>query len=160
GNQEDTVFWNAVKDKLASNHILFIGYAMEDSNISVILDKIMNELGDTRKEIFFVSPSIKQSKLKYLERKGIQYIKSTGEELIDEILRDLKLNYFPGLNKGEGTADTALNFANSNQITLDVSKENDKIVIKDAKSSDRNTDYKINFKADLPKDEMQRVLDS
>lgn len=159
-NQEDTVFWNAVKDKLASNHILFIGYAMEDTNISVILDRIMNELGDTRKEIFFVSPSIKQSKLKYLERKGIQYIKSTGEELVDEILRDLKLNYFPGLNKGEGTADTAMNFANSNQITLDLSKENNKILIKNAKSSDQKNDHKVNFKINFPNEKKDQIMNS
>src|SRR5690606_1712348 len=79
---------------------------------------------------------------------------------VDEILRDLKLNYFPGLNKGEGTADTAMNFANSNQITLDVSKENDKILIKDAKSSDRKNDHKVNFKINFPNEKKDQIMNS
>jgi len=88
-SKEDSVFWNAVRDRLASNHILFIGYGLEDSNINVLLDKIIDELGDKRKEIFFVSPSINPAKLKYFQRIGIEYIESKGEILINEIYEEV-----------------------------------------------------------------------
>lgn len=159
-NKEQTVFWNAVKDKLAANHILFIGYSFEDSNVSVIIDKILNELGENRKEIFFVAPSITQPKLKLLQRKGIDFIESTGEELIKEIFDDLKLNYLPGLPKGIGTADTALKFANSNQLNLDVSKLNDGIIINNVKSLNENTHNEVKFKLEITDDKMEKILDS
>ncbi|HEY6144412.1 MAG TPA: SIR2 family protein [Flavobacterium sp.] len=158
--KEQTIFWNAVKDKLASNHVLFIGYSIEDSNISVILDKIVTELGDSRKEMFFVAPSITPSKLKFLQRKGIEFIESTGEKLINEINEDLKLNYFPSLTKGIGTADTALNFANSNKINLEVSKLNEGIVINNVKSLDENSHHQVKFQLEITDDKSQKILDS
>lgn len=159
-SKEQTVFWNAVKDKLASNHILFIGYSMDDSNINVILKNIMNELGDNRKEMFFVSPSIPKSKLNFLQRNGIEYIESTGEILINEIYEDLKLNYFPNLSKGDGTADTALNFANSNKINIELSKKDDSIVINDFKSLDEDKHHKIEVKFELPTEKMKHIMGS
>lgn len=157
-SNEQTVFWNAVKDKLASNHILFIGYSMEDSNINVILKKIINELGDNRKEMFFVSPSISPSKLSFLQRNSIGYIESKGEILISEIFEDLKLNYFPNLSKGNGTADTALDFAKLNQINIDVSTKDEGIVINNFKSLDEDKNHKIEIKFELPKNEQSKQI--
>lgn len=115
-----TVFWNAIKDRLASNHILFVGYSLEDSNILTIIDKILNELGEHSKEMYFVAPSITHVKLQTLRNKGIEFIESTGEDLIDEIYKDLCLNYFPKLRKGRGTADTAINFARENNLNVSI----------------------------------------
>lgn len=152
-SKEDSVFWNAVKDRLASNHILFIGYGMEDSNINVLLDKITQELGANRKEIFFVSPSIPPAKLKYFNRLGIEYIESTGENLINEIYEDLRLNYFPNLSKGIGLAGTALDFANANQINVELSKKDQKIEIGDIKYTNEISDHKIEIKFEMPTSE-------
>lgn len=152
-SKEDSVFWNAVKDRLASNHILFIGYGMEDSNINVLLDKIMQELGTNRKEIFFVSPSISPAKLKYFQRLGIEYIESTGENLINKIYEDLRLNYFPNLSKGIGLVGTALDFANANQINVALSKKDQKIEIGDIKSTNEISDHKIEVKFEMPTSE-------
>ncbi|MGL2999629.1 SIR2 family NAD-dependent protein deacylase [Flavobacterium sp. RSSB_23] len=160
-SKEHSVFWNAVKDRLASNHILFIGYGLEDSNINVLLDKIIDELGDKRKEIFFVSPSINPAKLKYFQRIGIEYIESKGEILINEIYEDLKLNYFPNLSKGIGIADTALNFANENKISVTLSKKDEKIGIESITSSDKNLDDHLVVQFELTKnEETEKIIDS
>src|SRR5690554_1460618 len=119
-DKDQTVFWNAIKDRLASNHILFVGYSLEDSNILTIIDKILNELGEHSKEMYFVAPSITHVKLQTLRNKGIEFIESTGEDLIDEIYKDLCLNYFPKLRKGRGTADTAINFARENNLNVSI----------------------------------------
>lgn len=152
-SKEDSVFWNAVRDRLASNHILFIGYGMEDSNINVLLDKILQELGANRKELFFVSPSISPSKLKYFQRIGIEYIESTGEKFVNEIYEDLKLNYFPSLTKGVGVAGTALDFANANQINVTLSQKDQRIEIEDIKSTNEISDHKIEVKFEMPTSE-------
>jgi len=159
--KEDSVFWNAVRDRLASNHILFIGYGMEDSNINVLLDKIIEELGSNRKEIFFVSPSITPAKLKYFQRLGIEYIESTGEKLIHEIHEDLRLNYFTNLSKGIGVAGTALDFANANQINVTLSKKDERIEIGDIKSTNEISDHKIEVKFEMPtNEESMNIIDS
>ncbi|MEF9478955.1 SIR2 family protein [Chryseobacterium sp. 1B4] len=74
-DQENTIFWNAIKDRLASNAILFIGYSLEDSNINVLIERIIKQLGENRKEMFFVSREIKEHRKKYLERNGIFILK-------------------------------------------------------------------------------------
>lgn len=152
-SKEDSVFWNAVRDRLASNHILFIGYGMEDSNINVLLDKIIQELGANRKEIFFVSPSIPPAKLKYFQRIGIEYIESTGEKFVNEIYEDLRLNYFPSLTKGIGVAGTAFDFANANQINVTLSQKDQRIEIGDIKSTNEISDHKIEVKFEMPTSE-------
>jgi hypothetical protein len=160
-SKEDTLFWNAVKDRLASNHILFIGYSLEDSNILVLLEKIIKELGDNRKEIYFVSPSIPKTKLLFLQKNGIEHIESTGEILIKEIFEDLKLNYYPNLSKGSGTANTALNFANANQINISLSKKDEKLGIESIRSLDETINSKLEIKFELPKNEQtEKIMNS
>jgi hypothetical protein len=134
---------------------------MEDSNINVLLDKIIEELGSNRKEIFFVSPSIIPAKLKYFQRLGIEYIESTGEKLINEIHEDLRLNYFTNLSKGIGVAGTALDFANANQISITLDKKEEKIGICNIKSLDENQNHKVEVKFELPKNETtENILNS
>lgn len=159
-DKEDTVFWNAVKDKLAANHILFVGYSMEDSTISVIIEKILNELGENRKELFFVAPSISQPKLKFLQRKGIEYIEATGEELFKEINEDLKYNYLPGLKQGIGTADTAFDFAKVNNISLGLSKSKDIYLVDNISSLNGVEKNEVKFKIDGGDENSQKIIDS
>lgn len=143
-DKDQTVFWNAIKDRLASNHILFVGYSLEDSNILTIIEKILNELGEHRKEMFFVAPSIKHVKLQTLRNKGIEFIESTGEDLIDEIYKDLCLNYFPKLRKGRGTADTAINFAKENNLNVSIKHTGDNVDLDIPNVIDNNFEAKFN----------------
>ena len=154
-NKAETVFWTAVKDRLASNHILFVGYSLEDSNIMVLFERILRELGDHGKELFFVAPSINLVKKKFLERSKINYIESTGEDLIKEIYEDLKLNYIPGLSKGNGTADTAFNFGQLNKIDLQISKRNDTLHIGKFSSLQGLGKTEMKFNLELPDDKRE-----
>lgn len=157
-NKAETVFWTAVKDRLASNHILFVGYSLEDPNIMVMFNRILRELGDHGKELFFVAPSINSSKRKFLERSKINYIESTGEDLIKEIYEDLKLNYIPGLTKGNGTADTAFTFGQLNKIDLQISKHKDSLQIDKLSSLHGLGKTEIKFNLELPNDKREGIL--
>lgn len=159
-DKENTIFWNAVKDRLASNAILFVGYSLDDSNINVLIDKIINQLGENRREMFFVSPNIKEHKKRYLERNGIFYFETTGEKLIEEIFDDLKLNYFPNLSKGVGTADIALKFAKSNDISLDIKKSESGYTVtkNDFDKEHSMNEFKVSFQ--IPKEKSEEIFNS
>lgn len=159
-NKDESVFWTAVKDRLASNHILFIGYSLEDNNVMVMFERILSELGENRKELFFAAPSISSPKKKFLDRKGINFIESTGENLISEIFEDLKLNYIPELAGGNGNADTAFNFGISNNISLDLSKNDGKIIVQNAKSVKGIGENKINFSLELTDEKREGIIQS
>jgi hypothetical protein len=143
---ENTFFWNAVRDRLSSNHILFIGYSLDDINVQNMINKIIIELGDNKKEMYFVSPSLTRVKQAFLQLNNIIHIQSTGEEIIKEICEDLKLNYFPDLSKGIGTAGTALDFAISKQLNIELSKNENGIEIGNVKSMYSNPKYKYKDK--------------
>lgn len=159
-NSESSIFWNTVKSKLVENHIIFIGYALEDNNVVIMIEKILQELGENHKEMFFVAPSIAPAKLKFLQQKGIEYIQSTGEELVKEIVEDLNHNYIPGLTKGIGTADTALVFANNNKISLDLSKLEDNFIINNVTSLDGNGKNEIKLRIEGEEESTRKIIDS
>lgn len=158
-NSENSIFWNAVKNKLATNHILFIGYSLEDINVNVLINKIIDELGEHRKEIYFVSPGEKPVKLQFLKNSNINYIESTGENFVKEVVEDIRKNYLPGLGKGIGNADTALTFAKSKNLSIDLKKSEEGIEIGSVKSLDSNSSYVIDLKLELSGEEKKKYND-
>lgn len=158
--KEQSVFWNTVKTKLIENHVIFIGYGLEDSNILNIIEKIINELGDNRKEMFFVAPSIQPAKLKFLQLKGIEFVQAKGEELFKEIEEDLKYNYIPGLNKGIGNADTAFDYAKLNNIDIGLSKSNDFYIVDKLSSLSGLSNNEVKFKIEGENKNTKKIIDS
>lgn len=157
-DKEQAIFWNQIKSALARHHILFIGYSLEDSNIRTIIEKIYKELGDLKKEAFFISPSVKRVKKSFLDSKGIQYIESTGEEFINELTEDLRLNYFPHILSKGGSADTALLFGEKYDFIVDISKERNKpnLILNRIIPSDKSQSTLGNIKLSINVDEKTR----
>src|SRR5690606_5374597 len=98
--------------------------------------------------MYFVAPSIKHVKLQTLRNKGIEFIESTGEDLINEIYEDLRLNYFPKLKDGQGTATTALNFAKENGLNVSIKHSGNNIDIDIPNRIGNNLEVK--FDAEMP----------
>lgn len=157
---EQSIFWNTVKTKLIENHIIFVGYNLEDINIINIIEKIKIELGDSSKEMYLVAPSIKPAKLIFLQKKGIKYIEATAEELFKEVEEDLKNNYFPELVNGNGKADTAFDFARINNINIGLSKPDKFYVIDRISSLNGYNENKLNFKIEGEKESTKKIIDS
>ncbi|WP_281631467.1 SIR2 family protein [Flavobacterium luteolum] len=155
---ESTVFWNAVKDRLASNHILFIGYSLDDLNVQDMIKKIISQLGDYKKEMYFVAPSLDRVKQAFLQKHNIKHIQSTGEDLIKEIDEDIRQNFLPDLAKGIGKADTALSFANARHLGIELKKGETGIDIGNVKSLDENSAYHIDLKLKLEGDKKDQFF--
>lgn len=109
-NSQNSIFWNAIRDKMASNSILFIGYSLEDINIDFIFTDILKQLGEDKKEVFFVAPSLTQSKKNKLGSYGINYIEGTGEELFPLILEHINENIILDLKNNKVSTDTTHKF--------------------------------------------------
>src|SRR5690554_12550 len=125
-DQEQTFFWNAVKNELVKKHILFIGYSLDDINIKTIIRKINKELGNLRKEAFFIAPNANKSKRNYLSSQNIVYINSTGERFIQELIQDLNQKYLPQVQITGGSMDTVSKFGQLRNLKFDLAKRLDK----------------------------------
>ena len=154
-SKEDSIFWNAVKERMSVNHILFIGYSLEDPNVDTIIKKIINQLGNSRKEMFFVSPSISVPRLGFLKKNRIKYLQSTGEIFFPELFLHLKTNFFPNVPKGLVSTDTAIKFARSNDLRINISSSGDKINI----FSHPGTKSELKLKLNIPKSENYKFTD-
>ncbi len=124
-DQEQTLFWNAVKNELAKKHILFIGYAMDDINIKTIVRKINQELGSFRKEAYFITPNLTKPKLNFLNSYNINYINSTGEKFIQELIEDLDQNYLPNVQITGGNMETVSKFGQLRNLKFELAKNLD-----------------------------------
>lgn len=102
--------WTSVKNLFNNYHILFLGYSLEDPNVSVIYDKFIDELADHKKNAFFVAPNLPKHRMNHLARKGITYIKSKGEDLIDEIIINIKDNINDDYSKEKVSPGTYFKF--------------------------------------------------
>ena len=145
-NSENDVLWKVVSERLASNNVIFLGYNLEDPNVSVLFDKISDELGDNRKECFFVAPSLSKPKINYLIQKNIHYIDSTGEELISKLLKNIKDQILSDFEKGDVSPDTLREFLAQREFYPEISASDNKFKLKKLDSkSDNKVGGKISF---------------
>ena len=89
---------------------MFLGYNLEDPNVSVIFEQISNILASHRKECFLIAPNLKQHKINDLGRKGIKYINITAEKFIDSLILNLKEHIISDLESGRISADSFRTF--------------------------------------------------
>lgn len=106
----DDVYWTVIKERLSTNSVLFLGYNLEDPNVSVIFEQISNVLASHRKECFLIAPNLKQHKINDLGRKGIKYINITAEKFIDSLILNLKEHIISDLESGRISADSFRTF--------------------------------------------------
>ncbi|MCP9745981.1 SIR2 family protein [Lacihabitans sp. CS3-21] len=152
---EDSIFWNAVKERMSANHILFIGYSIEDPNVDTIIKKIINQLGHSRKDMFFIAPSISEPRRGFLKKNGIKYLNGKSELFFPELFLYLKDNFFPNVPRGLVSTDTAIKFAKNNDLRINICASNDRINI----ISQPGTKSELKLKLNIPKIENYKLTD-
>lgn len=157
-NSENNTFWTVIKERLSTNAILFLGYNLEDPNISVIFDRISDSLNENRKECFLVSPNLPSHKVKDLLRKGITYIDSTAEELFNDLIKSLKDNIVEDLENKRVSADTFKKFLlNFNLLPSLDATENSYNVTSIKGAYGNQVEGKINFTVKNEKDIIEKL---
>ncbi|MDB5226464.1 MAG: hypothetical protein JWN78_657 [Bacteroidota bacterium] len=144
-SNENDVFWTVIKERLSTKSVLFFGYNLEDPNISIIFDKITEELKTHRKECFLVAPNLAQHKVTDLNRKGIHYINSKAEDIIEELNTHLKENIIEDLEKGIISTDTFRSFLLNNNLLPELKGNLDSFKLNSLKSINGKTEGTINL---------------
>lgn len=144
-NQADSLFWNTIKDRIACHCVVFVGYSLEDPNVMMVLDRIHEELGTNRKQHFFVAPNLKPLQITYLDSRNVQYINSTGEKLIKDILSDLHENVVEDFEADKVSLKTASKFLSKQKISAKLSLRDGKRVVEDVYSLDPKQIGRLTF---------------
>lgn len=88
--ENNIIFWTKIKDLLASNSVLFIGYGIDDDNILSIIESINSALGSNRKEMFLVAPEWKAHKIQTLNSYKIKYFDDTADVFLSQLIENIK----------------------------------------------------------------------
>tara|TARA_R110002050_G_scaffold79810_4_gene170580 strand:+ start:38942 stop:40840 length:1899 start_codon:yes stop_codon:yes gene_type:complete len=113
---ENDILWTSIKDRIATNSVLFLGYNLEDSNTRVLFDRITRILGKDRRECFMVAPNLSRAKLSDLKAKNIHYIDLKAEIFIDELITNIKKNIFTDTNNHLVSVETSKTFVINHNV--------------------------------------------
>lgn len=141
-NLGDNTLWTIIKERLATKSILFLGYNLEDPNVSVIFDKITEALGKNRRECFLVAPNLPKHKVNDLASKGIQYINCKAENLVNNLVKELKKHIYNDIVSKLVTPDTGAKFMINFNVFPEFEYTNSGINIKNVKPSDKRVKTK------------------
>lgn len=144
-NSENSLYWTVIKERLATKSILFLGYNLEDPNVSIIFDKITETLSSNRKECFLVAPNLPQHKVKDLIRKNINYINSTGEELINNLIINIDDNIFEDLNNSKIQPNTLNNYILNKNLKPTIEFDDKSYKLQSLKSIKNNIQGDLNL---------------
>ncbi|MGE0076377.1 MAG: SIR2 family protein [Bacteroidales bacterium] len=144
-NKDNGTYWSVIRERLATKAVLFLGYNLEDPNVSVIFDRITDSLGENRKEGFLVAPNLPQHKVNNLIKKGIHYIDSTAEKIISELLLHLKEHIISDIETGKTSADTFREFLANIDLLPDLKADKDRYKVTSLKGTKDDIHGVVNF---------------
>ncbi|AYL94263.1 SIR2 family NAD-dependent protein deacylase [Mucilaginibacter celer] len=128
-SQKEDVPWIVVKELLATHHVLFIGYNLDDVNMESIFRKMKENLGDNHKELFLLAPSLKLPKVQRLIKDGIHYIDSTAGKFIDGLLANIKDHIYQDFQQKRCAPDTFRVFLQKNGLAPTLKTEEDQFKV-------------------------------
>ena len=145
-SQKQTIFWNKIKDIIATYNVLFIGYSFEDNNIISIVEKIKVSLGLNTKEMFLIAPNWKEHKRHKLNSFGIKYFNNTADDFLDQLIDNLKINIKEDCELKRTTPDTFSKFCANYKLSIDLNISGQKNEVIRIKSLDHSpVNKKISF---------------
>ena len=133
-SQKQTIFWNKIKDIIATYNVLFIGYSFEDNNIISIVEKIKVSLGLNTKEMFLIAPNWKDYKSQRLTTFGVRYFDDYACNFFDLLTENIKSHINEDYEQKKVSSETLNKFCVNYNISLDLNLSNDKNQIVNIKS--------------------------
>lgn len=149
-NTEYNILWTLIKERISTNCILFMGYNLEDHNISAVFDRITDALTDNQKECFFIAPNIPKTKENHLISKGIHYINMTAEDFIDELTENIKENLTKDFEEKKISSDTFHRCLTIHKIAPKLDSDGNSLRLKSLKRLDDSIEEKVTFSINDP----------
>ncbi|MGN7723604.1 SIR2 family NAD-dependent protein deacylase [Chitinophaga sp. 22620] len=128
--KNEDLMWATIKERISNKAVVFIGYDLEDGNISNVFRGIDETLGPNRKEMFLIAPDLKAHKIDYLRKQGIQYLNFKGEPFVKKLHESIKQNIVTDYNNGYLSTDTMRIFFKKNNLGVELKSLEDRFEIK------------------------------
>lgn len=119
----NTILWNSVTSEIATKHVVFLGYSLEDDNVLCEIEHILTRLGDHRKKSFFIAPNISKPKLQQLKQLGVEFVPGTAGCFIQETLSYLKDKFGDDQFNNNCSQDTLVRFGLLNGIIFSLKND-------------------------------------
>lgn len=167
-NLELSVFWSTVKSRMAMNSILFLGYSLEDPNIRIIFEKICEELGKEREDVFFMSPNLPDYNIEYLKKLDITYINMTAKTFLNQLTKNIEDNVVSDFNNKKITANTLFKYSHHHGLYPNLINENGDNIVNSFTGINKNINPVvtinfadgIDFKSEVSNFEKQKNFES
>lgn len=136
--------WRLIEERVLTKTILFVGYNLEDPNVSWLFENIHYYLEPFQKEIFLVGPNFSKKKKQELKEKGIKYIDDTGENLINELYVNIKNNIIKDFETGLCSPGTFFNFCKIHDLSTQITERQIKAMSGLSKDLEGKIRYTLN----------------
>ena len=129
-NQNQSM-WDIVKSTFVSNHILFIGYSLEDDNIISIIKTISKTINKNQKDMFLIAPGLDSRKQGQLKKMKVHYYDTVAADFLSKLTKELMNNIWNDFKHHKVDPKTFSRFCHLHNINPDISlqeKEDNRIV--------------------------------
>lgn len=125
-HQRNKELWKLVESDFLTNHIVFIGYSLEDENILQIIKNVSEATGKNQKDMFLIAPGFDEDKKEMLKSMHVQYIDAYANEFLNEVNEELKKNISDDYRNHKISAETYSRFCQLYNITTTLEPHDDK----------------------------------
>ncbi|MCK9436872.1 MAG: SIR2 family protein [Synergistaceae bacterium] len=137
--------WSVVVERLLTKYVIFIGYSIDDPNAIALIERVSDQLGESRKEFYFVAPSISAAKMNNLKSRRIVPVLITGEEFVKMLYKNIEDNILIDVQRKDISIDICSDFLSFRGLTASYITNNNKITVTDFKSPVKDVHSQTTF---------------
>lgn len=124
-DKKHSPMWNKVYNEFTSNHVLFIGYGLKDSNILHIIEDISKAIDKNQKQMFLIAPDVDDERKAELKKLKVCAYKAYASEFLKELELSIVENATKDLNRGWLSASTYSRLCNIHNIEPSIVQKTD-----------------------------------
>ena len=88
--KQENLIWDTIRAEFSRHNVLFIGYSISDQNIQMLIEYIKEQMGESAKQLFVLTPDAEETAILQLKELGVEYIQGKAEDLFNELIPELK----------------------------------------------------------------------
>jgi hypothetical protein len=88
--KQENLLWDTIRAEFSRHNVLFIGYSISDQNIQMLIEYVKEQMGESAKQLFVLTPDAEETALLQLKELGVEYIQGKAEDLFNELIPELR----------------------------------------------------------------------
>ena len=88
--KQENLIWDTIRAEFSRHNVLFIGYSISDQNIQMLIEYVKEQMGESAKQLFVLTPDAEETALLQLKELGVEYIQGKAEDLFNELISELR----------------------------------------------------------------------